>query len=1044
LAPLVLAALLSADAALPKAVAQLGNGPPSSPNTPGQGNNPRIGPDRTVPGTDYFMVMRELEEGEYKDAYKHFSDTWRGALKDVDGRWIDSICHHAMIGESLYRMGQTGEALDHYTQAINLFLRYPTWLIRVQWDSVSVTPSGQATNLRPVPWGKSRRKSRPGHIPDKMAVGIGNIDNSDVVRRGGVVRNPYLRPVVGAEIVRATALAIRRRREILGPVCRHDALTAKLLSTFSQSLTPQRHWSESWVALEAGLAYASFDQTQQALEALKRAEVVGGQFDHPLTSVALFEQGRLMLEANKLEEAADFFLEASYAAFHYPDLTVLEEALRYGHIVHLISGKKGVYPPLVAAAQWARVKSYRELEVSLAVCLAEAFAANGQTNNAKEWLGTARKTMANRSIQASRIGARWQLQTAVASYQAGSDRAGAEALAGALKFQRMASNRLFQIRIADDRAPKLSPRMAMILYGKVLAETTSTAWASDPLESLAVMTTPHEQPFENWFTVAYEAKHHEDAVQIAEWTRRHRFFSTLELGGRMMALRWLLEGPDDVLDEKAVVQRQDLFGRYPQYAKLSAQVKKMRTELRATTLVPVDPDAVKKQRDLLAQLAKAGEQQEVILHEMALRREPVAILFPPVKKLADIQRALPSGHALWVFFATQKGDLYSFMFNNSQYDVWRVASVDRLKKLLPQLLQTLGNHSASGELSFAPGGELATSQSRKAGWRQHAAQIRDALIEGSRVDLAVIGEELTIVPDGALWYLPFETLPVGPAENSVCLISRNRVRYSAFASLAVPFRRTPTRLGSVVLAPVAKLHPQQQVAGGEAAVVDLKRVVPAVTGMTDAPAVPTPTVAKLADALIVLAEIDPPPAEKPYEWAPVPLDRSRANGALEHWFTMPWGGPEIVVLPGYRTSAETGLKGKNAGNGRDLFLASCGLLSTGARTILISRWRVGGKTANDLVREFVQELPHTSPADAWQRSVQLLMESTIDPTAEPRVRGVDENLVPKAEHPFFWAGYLLVDSGAARVGDEPAAPPKPVGPVVRAPDAGGREPAPVE
>ena len=43
-------------------------------------------------------------------------------------------------------------------------------------------------------------------------------------------------------------------------------------------------------------------------------------------------------------------------------------------------------------------------------------------------------------------------------------------------------------------------------------------------------------------------------------------------------------------------------------------------------------------------------------------------------------------------------------------------------------------------------------------------------------------------------------------------------------------------------------------------------------------------------------------------------------------------------------------------------------MSTGARTIVLSRWRPGGQTSVDIIREFVQELPHTTPADAWQRS----------------------------------------------------------------------------
>ncbi len=39
--------------------------------------------------------------------------------------------------------------------------------------------------------------------------------------------------------------------------------------------------------------------------------------------------------------------------------------------------------------------------------------------------------------------------------------------------------------------------------------------------------------------------------------------------------------------------------------------------------------------------------------------------------------------------------------------------------------------------------------------------------------------------------------------------------------------------------------------------------------------------------------------------------------------------------------------------GDEVFLAVCGLMANGARTILLSRWRTGGQTSVDLVREFL-------------------------------------------------------------------------------------------
>ncbi|MEZ6121184.1 MAG: hypothetical protein R3C28_32090 [Pirellulaceae bacterium] len=35
----------------------------------------------------------------------------------------------------------------------------------------------------------------------------------------------------------------------------------------------------------------------------------------------------------------------------------------------------------------------------------------------------------------------------------------------------------------------------------------------------------------------------------------------------------------------------------------------------------------------------------------------------------------------------------------------------------------------------------------------------------------------------------------------------------------------------------------------------------------------------------------------------------------------------------------------------------------------------------------------------------------IDPLQEPRIKEITTQDVPSSQHPFFWAGYLLIDTG---------------------------------
>ena len=51
-------------------------------------------------------------------------------------------------------------------------------------------------------------------------------------------------------------------------------------------------------------------------------------------------------------------------------------------------------------------------------------------------------------------------------------------------------------------------------------------------------------------------------------------------------------------------------------------------------------------------------------------------------------------------------------------------------------------------------------------------------------------------------------------------------------------------------------------------------------------------------------------------------------------------------------------------------------------------------------------------ADAWQRSLLLVSKDTLNPAGEPRLRLTSHEEPPQADHPFFWAGYLLADTGS--------------------------------
>jgi hypothetical protein len=116
--------------------------------------------------------------------------------------------------------------------------------------------------------------------------------------------------------------------------------------------------------------------------------------------------------------------------------------------------------------------------------------------------------------------------------------------------------------------------------------------------------------------------------------------------------------------------------------------------------------------------------------------------------------------------------------------------------------------------------------------------------------------------------------------------------------------------------------------------------------------------------------------------------------------------------PRRETSRASAARRATAVPGDDIFQSLCNLMSVGTRSILLTRWRTGGRTNFDLVREFAKESADSPAAEAWQRACLLARENPIDQAHEPRFKRSEETGdMPKADHPFFWSGYLLVDTG---------------------------------
>jgi CHAT domain-containing protein len=477
----------------------------------------------------------------------------------------------------------------------------------------------------------------------------------------------------------------------------------------------------------------------------------------------------------------------------------------------------------------------------------------------------------------------------------------------------------------------------------------------------------------------------------------------------LLSLRWVLNSPVTALSEHAVLQRQTLLGQFPHYAELWRRSNAVQQQLQEMVPVPIEEATRVKQRDLFIELHTLSTKQERVLREIALRRAPADMVFPPPLNFEQAQARLQPGQSVLSFLITSRA-VYVFRFGRDSYSaVEQLAEPGRIEEGIVAFLRSLGQLDKNQALSVET---LLDTR-----WQPIAAALFEQL--GQR-GLPAGTDELIVVPDGPLWYLPFEALLMPDGDGLSSVISRHRVRYAPTVALAFPDKRRVSQVSETAVLP-GRLFPRDDEEVSLAATEELNKLMPNVSNLNGAVKVPGDLFATICDRLIVFDDIDQG-SGGPYGCSPLPLDRGKQDRPLSRWMSLPWGGPQQIVLPGFHTAAEVSLK--RGGNGNEVFLSLCGLMSTGARTVLISRWRPGGQSTYDLVREFVQELPFTTAADAWQRSVQLVSNSELMLDKEPRVSPVELEAALTTNHPFFWASHMLVDTGAAAVSDTPAEPPR--------------------
>lgn len=997
---------------------------------------PGFGPPAALgsrPSASYDLALAALAEGNVSRALDIALDEYQGSMRFGAQRWIDSIAASALVGECQFELGNLREALAAYEEAIALATVNSEWLLAVQFPP---QPPQRSSRARVATWGRSGRGTAPARLPETVAIRQAGADPAKVLQEGGVLVAPFDQLIRPHEIMRSLVIAIYRQADLLGPLARETQAFDGISQALAQRPALPAHYAQSWIDVALGTVLWAQGKAGQATPLLTRGLVIVENLDHPLTAWGLIVLGRIALDADQPAQAVKYFEEATFAAADDGDARALEEAFRLAFAAHMAAGTRGVPPSIRGGCDWAD-RDLPVLHARLLAMQAEALLTAGDARGGAAALKKIDPRLLRGDAGRGGLGAEQAYADALLAYSSSDVRTGDGRLTQALALAQPRSLKLFQtarlVELFLGGSASLSDRQAEVLFAALLAAPGPREFALDPLGSLAIVTTDRQPAFEAWLAVA-ERRGPDAAFEAAEALVRDRWLAARPLGGRRIAVERLLAADPATLPAADMARRTTILGTRPQ---LAAAVDRM-TQLRATlsaAMLAAAPAAgggpAKLPGDEADWTAYRGfaATRAAFNAALAAGREPLPIDFPPLTPAGEIRSRLRPRQLILSFRWTQRG-LKAVLESRDRFTVWDVRQAAGLPAEIAQL--------AKGLCLFDPDAPVATDKLLASPWRDSMAQLERMLFENSKVTFAEGIDELVVVPDGWLWYLPFELLPVASAAgtgaagpDAKLLRDVCRIRYAPTRSLAVA-SFSPTPFAGPIGVHAGKMARSTKAQAGELT----ERVTAAVERAVPLPIVAgDPSVALTCstfDALALFVETggSGPAAAWPLVPSAGGSGAARGGMTLGDWLAPPLKRPAIVLLPGMQTALAHGLQKQSLPSrpGDDLFLPAVDLLAAGARTAVLARWRVGGRMSADLVAEFLRDATTAAvdaappaAAESWHRAVDIVTGEAPDPGFEPRLKPNRDAVLVDGRHPFLWAGYLLVDCGAGR---HPA-PPEP-------------------
>lgn len=956
-----------------------------------------------LPRADYYVARELFRMGGTREAAEGFKSAFNRARRVGDQRWIDSIPPLVMLGECYYQQGSLAAALEQYDAALMLALQHPQWTDQIEIaDQQLVELEGFAKG---IDWFAKSRPTRPVAIPQGIQIAI-DPTAASVVAPGAVVAPVSLVTRLDAtEVMRTMAIALTRRWQILGPLSQHSPMTEPLDALLARPPQQTAPWLQaSWTALQ-GLGGLSSPTARDSKERLRAATLIRNEFDYYLSAHCLVVLASLEANEGKYQAAISNLQDATLLAAQFEQLDVLSEAIELMGACAAASQRVEQATPLLRVASWSNKRSPRVQAVALNAA-AELMVYGGDLQQADRLVNQAAPVVRGRDVVLPRAQAQLSYTTALLAFAQDRRSYGLSNLATALKLMRGTSGSgavvesVFQAQLALDLLAKggLTAMQAEEILEVVLGEPNSAAWELRPLATMAAMTTSSLPAYERLVELAV-VRHAppELVLQRIDHLQRQRFFEALPLGGRLLA--WRTAANTDLIDFDAPTRLvvEPILQRNPTLKNQLAQIKALASDLNDRGLPLDDRKVGSEAKRAFAELEGLAERTENRLAYLSLQRNALQRSLPSAASAESLQTLLQPEEML-LGFAIAGEQVLGVACRHDTIHVWHAGSLATLDPLLSSLLKEMGIVRQTPVL--LPSAILPPNAS----WRSTATKLYSLLIPAQVQQMMDASEQLYVVPNGRLWYLPWESLPVDAKPGARPWISRFAISYvPTLGSLPLAMHERPAldeTVGIVgdLFSPERALN--QQLAAKLLGEVPNSHEVNLAQKVT----IPSATWLKLtAEQLWVADEIDVPPSG--WETIVLPMEKGKQT-RLGAWLETPQSAPAHLLLPGMKV----GLRGGAMRDGNEIFLSACATLFGGSRFALLSRWPVGGPSTQVLLSRYLQEVPDETAANAWRRAVLALWPEQFLIAEEPSLlpAGSEAADLCSGEHPLLWAGYLSV------------------------------------